>query len=330
MASTNPLPDPPFTTSAISVGQLKSSDLQDPNLGLLNTWKSQIENQINALSGTGGPAAMPAGIDVQGKGTVTNLPAPSSKTSTDAASAAHVESNYSAAALAPQLEAGNNTGLKSYRALNSKAQSENSSNFLEGMLNTAPTSNTSTISPGTSGNEVVVSAGSHQFVSGNIQTYQQRTDTLALPTPYTINTISRTGNMVTATLTTTSTLVAGESVSVINVTDPTYDGTFTLLTSTSGGEGLTWAQTGPNSTSTGGTISTGGVYYYTAAKNSPVLALSQQYSADTQTNRVAANTDGTVLIAVAVMTSTGLSLTQSAAGATPPSTTGNSRLLARL
>src|SRR5271154_886676 len=231
----NPIPTAPYTTSAISVGQLKASDLQDPNLGLLNTWKSQIENQINAISGTGGPAAMPAGIDVQSKGTVTNLPAPSSKTSTDAASAAHVESNYSAGALAPQLEAGNNTGLKSYRALNSKAQRENNSVFLEGMLNTAPTGNTSTITPGT-GNEIVVSAGYHQFVSGNIQSYQQRTDTLAAPPAYTINTISRTGNMVTATLTTTSALLANDSISVEGVTDPTYDGTFTILISTSGGQ----------------------------------------------------------------------------------------------
>jgi hypothetical protein len=321
---------PQYQTSSISIGQITQADLKDPNLGMLNQWKTQIENQINAISGTGGATKMPAGIDVQGQGTVTNLPAPSSKTSTDAASAAHVEQNYSASALAPQLEAGNNTGLKSYRALNSPAQTENYSNFLEGMLNTSPTSNTSTISQGTTGNEVVVSAGSHQFVSGRVQNYAQRTDTLALPAAATIASITRAANIVTATLTATSTLIAGDSVAVEGVTDTTYDGVFTLLTSTGGGMTVSWAQNGPDSTSSGGTVATNTTYYYYASQNSATLALAGPYTADTQTNRVAVNKDGTVLIATAVLNSSGLDLTQSAAGATPPSTTNGNRLLARL
>lgn len=326
MATTNPLALPQFTTTPLQSGQFTPADLQDPNLGMLNTWKSQVENQLNAISGAAGAAKMPAGIDVQGQGTVSNLPAPSSLKSSDAASAAHVEQNYNAAALGPQLEAGQNTGLKSYRALNSKAQTERYSNFLEGALNTAPTSNTSTISG--QGNEVTVSAGSHQFVSGNLQNYSQRTDTLALPTEFTISTISREANVVTATLTATSDLQTGASVSVAGVEDNSYDGTFTLTAAS--GEGLTWAQTGTNSTSTGGTVSEGSVYYYYAESGSPTLAIAGPYAADSQTNRVSANTDGTVLIAVATMTSSGLDLTQSAAGATPPSTTGGVSLLTRL
>jgi hypothetical protein len=72
------------------------------------------------------------------------------------------------------------------------------------------------------------------------------------------------------------------------------------------------------------------VYYYYLTVNSQSLAISPAFTEDTQQNRVQVNVDGTVLIAVATLGSGGLVTTQSAAGATPPSTTGNSRILARL
>jgi len=211
---------------------------------------------INAQQGASGPVKQPSGIDVQGS-TVTGIAPP--KNPTDAVSSAHAEANYSAAALAPQLESGSKSALKSYRALNSKQQRENYTDFLEGALNTSPTTNTSTISgSGVVGGSAVVtvSAGAHLFPSGNVTPYPQRSDTISVASP--------------------------------------------------------------------------AVYYYYLSRGSQTLALSPPFAADTQQSRLAINTDGNVLVAVASVDGSGLVLNESAAGATPPATTGNFRLLTRL
>lgn len=321
-----PVPNQPATP--IISGQFTAQDMADPQLSLFNTWKTSIENQVNALSGAAGKSVLPAGVDVAGS-TVTGIGEPQSPA--DAVSKGHAEANYSASALAPQLESGSGTSLKSYRALNSKAQKESYSNFLEGVLNTSPTANTSIITgaaPAGGSVAVTVSAGTHLFVSGNQASYAQRTDSLALPSSFHISSISRTGNVVTAILSAAPPLVAGDAVAVSGVTDPSYDGTF-ILTSAAGTT-LVWTQVGTNSTSSGGLVSTNTCYYYYVIGGQSILTLAGPFSSDTQQNRVQVNVDGTVLIAVAVLNASGLDSTQSAAGATPPAATGNARLLTRL
>lgn len=238
--------------------QLTLNDLQQEGLPVLNNLLTQMQTQLSSLAGANGPTPLPSGANVQGK-PISNVGEPTGPS--DAISKSHAEANYSAAALAPQLEAGNNqaTSLKSYRALNSRQQRENYSDFLEGVLNTAPTANTSTISGVLSGGNAVVTvtAGSHLFVSGNSNSYQQRTDTI------------------------NATLGAG-------------------------------------------------VYYYYLTQGSQTLAISPKFLSDTQANRTQVNQDGTVLVAVATIDNTGLLTNQSAAGATPPATTSNFRLLTRL
>lgn len=310
--------------------QLKKSDLEDPNLGVLNTLLMQIQTQVSQIIGAGGPAHLPAGIDVRGA-TVKNIGEPTAPG--DAVSKLHAERNYSAAALAPQLEAGNNskTSLKTYRALNSKQQRESYSNFLEDVMNTTPTANTSTLSatPPSGGSvTVTISAGYHAFPSGKVDSYGQRSDTLTLPTTFSISAISRTSNVVTATTGSATGFLVGQQVYVTGVGDTSYNGTFVLLSAS--GTTLTWAQVGGNSSSSGGTVSENGCYYYYIGVNSVALALAGPYSSDTQANRVHVNQDGFVLIAVIVLNSDGMDFTQSAAGATPPAATGNSRLLLRL
>ena len=245
-------------TTPILGGQLKLSDLQEEGLSFLNAWKAQIENQVNKLSGATGKTQLPAGVDVGGS-TVSNIGEP--KSSTDAISKAHAEKNYSAEALAPKLESGSKTALKSYRQLNSKQQREQYSDFLEACMSTAPTTNSSSISatgPVGGSTTVTISAGSHQFVSGNQNPYMQRSDTIAVP------------------------------------------------------------GSGQN------------VYYYSLTTGSQTLALSGPFPQDTQQARLSVNQDGQVLIAVAAINSSGLISQQSAAGSTPPSSTGNYRLLTRL
>jgi hypothetical protein len=245
-------------TTPILGGQLKLSDLQEEGLPFLNAWKAQIENQVNKLSGATGPTQLPAGVDVKGS-TVSNIGEPQSPT--DAISKGHAEKNYSAEALAPKLESGSKTALKSYRQLNSKQQRESYSDFLESCMSTAPTTNTSSIAatgPVGGSATVTISAGSHQFVSGNQNSYAQRSDTLSLPS-------------------------SGQSV-----------------------------------------------YYYYLEKGSQTLAISPPYPQDSQQARLSVNQDGAVLVAVAAINSSGLIAQQSAAGTTPPSSTGNFRLLTRL
>lgn len=319
---TSPTPYPIQNT------QLTQADLQQQGLPLLNSLFAQVFDQISTLNGSKGQTPLPSGINVAGA-TVSGIGEP--QTATDAVSKGHAEQNYSAAALAPQLEAGQKTTLKTYRALNSKQQRENYSNFLEGVLNTAPTANSSTVSadaPSGGSVTVTISAGTHLFVSGNQVTYAQRSDTLTLPTTFTITAISRAGGVVSATTSAASGLTTGDTISVTGVTDSTFDGTFVLT----GGSGtlLTWAQAGATATSSGGTAGTNSCYYYYLAVNTRTLALAGPFAADTQQFRTQVNIDGTVLISTVVLNGTGLDQTQSAAGATPPAATGNARILTRL
>ena len=75
----------------------------------------------------------------------------------------------------------------------------------------------------------------------------------------TISMISRSGGVVTATLSSALTIPGGNglgTVIVTGVTDPSFDGNFVVLTG-SGANTLTWAQTGPNAGSMGGNLITG-------------------------------------------------------------------------
>ena len=310
--------------------QLKQADLEDPNLSFLNNLLTQMQTQISSLVGAGGPTPLPSGVDVKGA-TVKNIGPPVDDF--DAVSKSHAEANYSAAALAPQLEAGNSskTTLKSYRAVNSKVQHESYSNFLENIMNTTPTANTSTLSadaPAGGSVSVTISAGYHVFPSGKAVSYGQRTDTLTLPITFAISSIARASGIVTATLSSAPGWLVGQQIYVTGVSDTSYNGTFVILTIT--GATITWAQIGGDSSSSGGTASENGCYYYYIGINSNMLALAGPYSSDVQSNRVNVNQDGFVLIAVIVLNSSGFDFAQSAAGATPPASTGNSRLLLRL
>jgi hypothetical protein len=81
-----------------------------------------------------------------------------------------------------------------------------------------------------------------------------------------IATISRTGNVVTVTTAGSLPDVNGTSMTVAGVTDSSYNGTFPVTTT--GSNSLTYAQTGANSTSAGGTLGlvTGGYALYPMAE----------------------------------------------------------------
>ena len=74
----------------------------------------QVIQRVNEHSGVAGPTKLPSGADVQGK-TVTGLAEPTSPT--DAISAGHAKSQYSAGSLAPQLDIGGSHALKGLTGL---------------------------------------------------------------------------------------------------------------------------------------------------------------------------------------------------------------------
>jgi hypothetical protein len=284
---------------------------------------SLLTQRLNAVQGNVGKVQFPAGVDMAGQA-IENVNGVGVEHS--AISHAQAEAKYSAAALSPQLEAGQKNSLRSVRRLNDNAQRENYSQFLEGSLNVSPTTNTATISGG--GGTVTVSSGFHLLVSGNVQPFASRTDTLTLPSSVAITSLLRSSSIVTATTTSATGYLPGSVVNVSGVADSSFNGSFVLISAV--GTTLTWRQVSPNATTTGGTVSESGVYYYRLPTGARTLALYGPYSSDSQQNRLQTNADGGVLIAVAVFTGGGLDLTQSAAGATPPPANNGAHVLTRL
>jgi len=91
----------------------------DAGIAFVNQTLSQLTTTINALLGSGGPTLLPSGIDVQGA-KVTGLAAPESES--DAVSLSHAQGNYSAPAVAPQLDLGGKNTLKGLAAVYSVVQ----------------------------------------------------------------------------------------------------------------------------------------------------------------------------------------------------------------
>jgi predicted phage tail protein len=309
----------PLQQVQFSLDDFKSEE----GINRLNQHLTNVVRTLNANIGTAGPVAMPSGIDAQGS-KITNVGGVGPEH--EAVSRSFAEANYSASAIKPKLEGGGSHALQTVRRVNDQQQKENYSTFLEGALNTAPTTNTATITG--SGSTVTVSAGYHLLVSGNIQSFSARTDTVSLPSSVAIVSLSRSGSIVTAITSSASGYTPGSVVNITGASDSTFDGSYVLATAV--GTTLTWRQVAANSTAIGGTVSEAGVYYYRLARNQTTLSLLGPYGADSQQNRLQANIDGGVLIAVAVFTGGGFDATQSAAGTTPPPATGGAHVLTRL
>lgn len=309
----------------VQLTQFKLEDFQsEDGINLLNQWVTQATKALNANIGTAGPVTIPKGIDVQGAA-IANVGGVGPEHS--AVSYAYAEAHYSAAAISPQLEAGSPHAPRSLRRINDNAQQEKYSTFLNTVSNTAPTSNTSTISA--SGFTATVSSGLHQRVDGSLASYAQRSDTLAPSSPITIISLTRVSGIVTAVTSVPHGLFPTDSVTIAGALDASFDGTFVVATVPSPTT-FTYPQAGVDASTTGGSITTGRVFFYFLRSGSRTLSLSQPFDTDTQSNRVAANQDGSVLIAVVSVSGSGIDLTASAAGATPPSVNGGVHILTRL
>lgn len=104
------VPLPSSAPRPVQFTPLRKEDLaSDGGMTFVNQTLSQLTTTLNALVGQGGPTQFPAGVDMAGS-TLTGLATPSSPT--DAISAGHASSQYSAAAQQPQLDIGGDYTLK--------------------------------------------------------------------------------------------------------------------------------------------------------------------------------------------------------------------------
>jgi hypothetical protein len=314
---------------AIPQVTFKKSDLDDPNLTLLNQTLQNITAALDSLIGSGGTTTVKSHLNLSGN-TIQNLGDPSNPG--DAVSKAYADANYGPATIRQALEILGKNVLQSMRRLNDVNQRETSSSFLNNLMSTAPTTNTSTVnfgSPSGGTVPVTISSGVHQKVDRSIVAYSAFNDTLTLPTSYTISTIVRSGNIVTVTTTGVNSIIPGENAVVGGVADSSFDGSFQVLNIHSSTV-FTYQQFAPNGSSSGGSVSLSGTYYYSLQKNSGQLVRTGPFSADSQSNRLIANFDSQTLIAVVIINGSGGDNTNSSAGATPPVTGSNVRILARL
>jgi len=309
----------------------KKSDFEDDHLTLFNQWTSQVAQFLNTLMGHAGPIPLQSDINLSGK-RIVNVGPP--LTPNDVVNLAYANTNLGPVAIRPHIEALGKSILTSYRRLNDQVQSEQYSTFLNGVLNTAPTSNDATVSFGApSGGSVAVtiSAGRHLRVDGSIAPFASRTDTLALPSAFAITSLTRTSGVVAAVTSVANPLVAGNNFSVLGPADPSFAGTFVVLSVTNPTH-FTYQQLGqPDATSgASGTISLGGVYYYSIARGQSVLSLTGPFTQDSWQNRLQGSFDGETLIATAIVNGSGGDTTNSGAGATAPTQGVAGRPVSRL
>ena len=288
---------------------------------VFNQHYSALVDRVNSLLGYSGPVKIGNHLDLGGN-RVMNVGQPQSDT--DALPSGTAKATYSAPVLSKQLESTGSSSLRTYRQINNSAQREASSSFLNDLMSTTPSANGIYPSITNAGStvDVVIPSSTFQFSDGSSVTLQGRTDVLSLPTSYSLTSISQLHGVVTAVFSYTGTpplIAAGNVGTIAGVADSTYDYSGPLNSVVINTTALTvtvqYQQTTTNSSSTGGTFSTGGIYYYVAVKrSSEIPAPLGPYASDTAVNRLNACFDGSQIIAVVAVTSSGGQVANSGGG----------------
>lgn len=329
MSSSPANPNSPIPLLLITADDVRG----DPNTfaALLNAEFQNIIQKLNGLIGAAGTISLNNHLDLGGNA-IRNVAPPSGANDVITKSAA--EASFSAPVLAPQLEATGTSPLLTYRQLNNPNQRELSTSHLNSLGNTAPQANSSNVSFGAlSGGfiPVTISSGVQVRADGTTLPYAQLNDSAAAPASFNINTISRTSNIVTGNTTGANTLQTGDTVVIAGVGDTSYNGYFVLTFVGTGGSPpgpvFQFAQAGSNSSSSGGTISLFGVYYYVMNPAIGKVYRVGPFAADTSQNRINATKDSLALIAVVVVNGSGGDVTNSASGGTSPVDNNGNRIL---
>jgi hypothetical protein len=274
----------------------------------------QVIDTINTLSGYNGTIELSDHIDMGGKD-IQNL----GPTKSNALAVALAQQSFSASALRPQLEAGGSQPFVGYRQINNVTQREQRSSYLNDLMSSPPSANNllPTLTSVSGGVQVSIPPGKYKFADGAFVDLVGRTDILSLPAQFTISSISCSGNTVTVVFAAPTGIVAGEVITVAGVTPSSFNGTFTVTSSVSGGTTITYQLDLGTTSGSGGTVQTNGVYYYAATKRQNHLTLFGPFPGDTLINRINSNFDGTGIVVVVVVTASGGQIAQSGGGGSP-------------
>lgn len=313
------LPTPVFT----------KKDLEHESLPEVNQYLVQVSQALNYLLGHAGPIKLNNSLDLGGN-PIQNAGVPSNPN--DVVNLEFALKNYSAEALRPNIEALGKQVLSSMRRLNDTIQRENYSSFLNGVLNTAPTANTATVSATTpvgGSCTVTVSAGFHQRVDGSQVPFSLRSDTFLLPIAFSYTSATRTAGRVTVVTPAPSGVTGGQAIALGGASNSSFNGFF-VVDKVDSPTQFEYIQGGVDASTSGGGYTPVNVYYYTISKGQTTLNLVPAAGADSWSNRVAASNDGTTLVAVVALDVNGLEIVNSAAGATSPQAGGNVPVVRRI
>lgn len=279
---------------------------------------TELTDTVNSLLGYNGPIVLNNHIDLQGN-TVKNV-GPATSPS-DVVSQAFAQSNYSAAALRPQLEGSGSQPLQTVRQLNSTFQREQTSSYMNDLYSTPPNANTAevTFSGGGGSTTITVNPTVVGLADGTNIAIAGRTDTVTNPASVAISTITGAGATATVVTATAHGLKAGEIAYIAGDSADIFNGTW-QVSGVTPPDTFTIQGSFGTTAGVGGTVSLGGVYYYVAQKKKLTLTLVGPFDADTPQNRLLANLDGSQIVAVAVVNASGGVPAQSGGGGTP--TTG--------
>jgi hypothetical protein len=168
-------------TLAIPQVSFKKSDFDDPSLTLFNQAWQNVVQSLNVLLGAGGTTTLTSHLSLSGN-KIQNIANPTAPQ--DAVSLAYADANYGPAQIRQQLDILGKSVMQSVRRLNDVNQRESTSSFLNDLVSTAPTANTSvvTFSPPSGGTITLsITGGTHQKVDGSTVAYPSLIDTVPQP-----------------------------------------------------------------------------------------------------------------------------------------------------
>ena len=159
----------------------KRSFSEEPGLADFNQQWSFVIQALNQLLGNQGPTPLANHLNMTGH-RVTGVADPQDPG--DAVTLGYAQNNFGPSAVQPSLEILGQQIMQSMRRLNDPTQRELFSSFLNSLMSTGPSTNTSTVTFGSvsSGSiPVTISAGIFKQLDGTTVGYSAFNDTIGLP-----------------------------------------------------------------------------------------------------------------------------------------------------
>jgi hypothetical protein len=299
------MPKPP------KLGKITFSSLSLPE----QIQMSNLQDAVNILGGHSGEVELSNHLNLSGN-KITNVAPPTAES--DVLTSGVAETKYSAAALKPQISPSGSQPMLGYRIINSGSQREAQSSFLNDLMSTPPNANNiyPLLSNVSGGVKVIIPASPFTFADGSTILLLSRTDTLSLPTVYAISTIGCVSNLVTVQTVNPISVSRGQVVTIIGVSPAGFNGPWEVTTYTPPNE-FTYQDFLGTVSGSGGNVELGNTYYYMAKKRSQFVALVGPLSGDTAYNRLRVCADGSQIVAVVSLTSSGGVVAQSGGGGSP-------------